>query len=291
MKEFILQSEFPCLVATDTFQKYLDPTDILTIKSDCVLVYPVENRNCLPFKLDLSSTCGKNYRFIEHDSKLYCFIFSSVIATRKTIEHFNIDGKDVDIFVSNNDLSIKCKDEEMTFPLPENSLEYVCKPVENFIAIWIKTKSYEMLFIYNPQTKVFKSYKGYNFKIEKAQISFSQKSKDFAKSKFDKKLILNKDEIKEETSSFQKENFFLQNETICYAFLDCILNQNYTLARELLSLNLKDVEDEKFKDFFGKFYKFFPLSPTKFVLIYNNETKVVVFTLNDKQITDFEFVL
>lgn len=289
MKEFDIQSEFPCLVVTDNLQEFLNPTDVLTIQSNYAYIYPAECKEILPFKLDFNKTISKNYRIVEDREKNRCFLFAPNVLSKKNIEHIKIGSTNVEVVLSKRDLKIKSDEEEISLPIAEYS-QYSCKSIENFLVLLLSNKKHEVLYLYNPKTKVFKAYKGKDFNFSKTEITFTYPLNDFAKSVFDKKLILNQNELKEENLSFKKENHHLQRETICYAFLECMLNKNYNLAREFLSSNFDNIENEKFNEFFGNFYKFFFLSSERYLLIYHTDNKIVNFKMENEKIIDFEII-
>ena len=85
MKTIELQSEFPCLIMTDDNQTFLNPTDIISIQSENILIYPVENRNILPFKINFNDKKSTRYRFFEIDNKTYCYLFAPAIINKKAI--------------------------------------------------------------------------------------------------------------------------------------------------------------------------------------------------------------
>ena len=55
----------------------------------------------------------------------------------------------------------------------------------------------------------------------------------------EKRIILKQDEITEINLSIENENYYLQEECICFAFLDCIMNENYSLAIGKKGQNVK----------------------------------------------------
>ncbi len=289
MKEFELQSEFPCLVVSDNAQEFLSPTDVITVCSNNVYIYPAECKEIFPFKINFENETAKNYRIIKDGEKVKCFVFSPLTLSRKNVEQVKVGSNIIKIILSKGEVVIKSNDEELSLPVTEH-VEYVCKAVENFVFLLLKNKKNESLILYNPKTKVFKSYKGKDFNLTKNEITFKAILTDFAKSSFEKKLVINKDELTEKTISFQREKYYLQSETFCYAFLECMLNKNFSLAREFLSSNFDNIEDTKFDEFFGHFYKFFFISPEKYLLVYKNENKIVNFKTDNGVIFDFEIV-
>ena len=290
MKKIELQTEFPCLIITDNEQTFLSPTDILTIDASSLLVYPVENKVILPFKVDLNKFNGKNYSIFEKNNMIYCFLFSANQLTKKAKSNIKIDSKEINVKVSQNEITISCETEEISFPIEDKLNQYTISTWQKHLQGILCFDKFDRLFLYNPKNGIFKTYKGKNFETNDNSISFDQTTSNFARCSLRKKLSLSSGEIKEEILSSQHQSYRLQEECIAYAFLDAIIQDNIPLAKELLCDELKDTESKKIRAYFGNFFKFFPLTSSEFVLIYQNECKPITFTTKDKKIIDFEFV-
>lgn len=288
MKNIEIQTDFDCLIVTDKENSFATPADILELTCPTFAVYPTNVKKILPFKVDISIPLNKNYRIVESEDKFYCFLFSSSTLSRKGIEKIKVGKNELEITISQTELEIKSNKERLYLMLDDIAKTYSLSSFQNFLLVHLHLVSEEQLVLFNISTSAVEVYKGKHFKVDDKTITFTEYKKDFARSESEKKLTLNGDEIKEEEISLSKENYILKEETICYAFLDCIKNGNFSLAKELLSSHLQSSSEEKFKDFFGTFYKFFPISFSKFVLIYPTETKTISFSLENKKIVDFE---
>ena len=123
------------------------------------------------------------------------------------------------------------------------------------------------------------------WKIKDKTICFHKKYKDFAKSELERVLTINGDNIIEETKQHHFEENKITSEKVCYAFLDCIKNKNYSLAKTLLKEN--EISETELASFFKNTLTFFPLSNTLFALIFPKETKTISFKLGNDKIADF----
>jgi len=289
MKKLEIQTEYPCLVSTENEQTFLSPVDILEVEASQLLVYPVESKNILPFKIDFEKPKGKNYYLLERDNKTFCFLYSLNLLSKKSISTIKVGSISVMVKISQSEILINCDKEELTFPVEENLIDYTLSSWQNHLCGLLKFKTFERLFLYNPKNGVFKIYKGKNFEI-KNEITFDQMLANFARSKISKKISLSNEELKEETLSSKHQNYHLQEESVCYAFLDSVLQNNFSLAKELLCEELKETDSNKIREYFGIFFKFFPLSSNEFVLIYKNQCKTISFTTKNNKIFDFEFM-
>ena len=288
MKKIEIQTEYPCLVSTESEQTFLSPSDILEIEASHLLVYPVENKNILPFKVDFEKPKGKHYSLLKRDDKFFCFLYSLNLLSKKNISTIKIGSLSAVVKISQNEVCITCDKEELSFPIEENLLDYSFSSWQNHLCGLLKFKNFERLFLFNPKTGKFKTYKGKEFVI-KDEITFNQNLPNFARCIITKKLSISNEEIKEEILSSEHQSYRLQEECICYAFLDCVLQNNLALAKELLCEELKETDSKKIREYFGNFFKFFPLSSSEFVLLYQNECKSISFKTKNKKIYDFEF--
>jgi len=285
MKKIKIHSEYQCLIYTENNQILLEDGESLELEDSNISIYPIETKNILTFKINFDSIDTKRYRIVEDENFIHCFLFCPIVISKKAIEKIKVAGMQLEITLSKTQLSIKSDIEQIDLPFELDLKEYVCKSIENFLVITANN----FLIVYNPKTRFFKTMKGTSFEFENNEITFCQNLSNFAKTKLKKRIILKQDEITEINLSIENESYYLQEECICFAFLDCIMNENYSLAKELLSSSFEDANEKDFINFFGKFYKFFPLSQTKFVLIYPQENKIINFKQENHKICDFGF--
>jgi hypothetical protein len=288
MKEIILQSEFPCLVVSEKQEVFISPEDKLKINDEEIYIYPVGDRQ-FSFKIDLACKNSKKYRFYETEENLYCFLLSNKIISKKVVHKQKINQKEIKLVIGSREITYQTDNEELCVPVEMQIGEYSCFTIENFSCIKLKNKNKEIIYLYNPEDSKLKIYKGNDFKIEKKEITFKHQFSDVASTITKKKLIFDKNSIKEEIieNNFAS-NYQITTQTICYAFLDCVLQKNYVLAKKFLHNNFSSITDEQFSEFFGEYYKFFPIDYNKFILIYNNENKIITFSVDENLILDFE---
>ncbi len=286
MKKIKLQSEYPCLIYAENKHFFLDEDEIIELEDRNIAIYPINSKDIIPFKIDFVYYKAKHYRIVEDENFVHCFLFSPIVVSKRAIEKVKIAGIQLEISLSRKQISIKSDSEQIDLPIESNIKEYVCKSIENFLVI----STSNFLVVYNPKTKFLKTYKGTSFELKNKEIIFCQKLSNFAKTKIEKNISFKEDVLSEKIVSIENNKYYLQEQCLCFAFLDCILTENYSLAQELLSSSFENVNEKDFVDFFGKFYKFFPLSTTRFVLIYPQENKIINFKQDNNKICDFEFV-
>lgn len=286
MKKIILQTEIPCIIFNGEEQTFVQNTEIVELENFDAIIYPICETKISPFKLSLKNQ--KNCRHIETENAIYFFIFEANYLSHSMIEKIKVSGENLEIEIGKDFLLIKKNSEKISLPLQFKVKKYEIKNIENFCLILLQNELNEMLCIYSPKNNEMKIYKGYNFKIEKEQVTFLKKYNDFSRSSEKIAIKFEKGKIIESFSDFHSENKNISPEAICYAFLDCVLQKNYNGAKTLLSSSLQDTNSEKIKDFFGSFAKFFPLENNSFALIYSSQTKVVRFKIENEKIIDFE---
>ena len=288
MKKIELQTDFDCLVVAENEQTYMSTTDIITLEKDTFFVYPVHSKKVLPFAVNLSNRVGRNYRIVELDEKICCFMFSTSHLSRKNVEKIKVGKETVEVLISKTSFEAKCSHYiSYEFDFPPKS--YKTMSWQNFLLLHFFFESEENMFVFNINTGEGKIFCGKDFVVNNGEITFVETIKDFAKTRQNKKVILENDKIKENTTPLSQEKFLIKPETVCFCFLECIKNKNFSLAKKLLSPSLQGIEEEKIEEYFGNLYKFFPLSYSRFSLIYPNDTKLIAFSLDQNLIADFEF--
>ena len=189
--------------------------------------------------------------------------------------------------VSSSEVKFETETEEISLPIEFSPKEYSCTQIENFLILEIKDLSKAKLFIFNPKTLYFKMLDEKNLAFEKSSISFDHVLKDFASTSLTKTLTFDKNTVTEKIISPKFADFRINENTVCYAFLESIINENYPLAKKLLAGKYSSIEDDQFREYFGKCIKFFHIKQNKFLLIYNDSNKIISFTTFQDQIEDF----
>ena len=268
MKEIEFQTDFPCLIITETENGLLSPGDNLLMSGVEFFISPLIP-NLPPFSINVSDNIGKNFRLISHENKNLCFLFALQALHKKVIEKQKIAGMNLQIEISSSDVTYTTETQKIVCPVDFSPKEFSCKVIANFSAVILTKASTSKLLLFNPKTNLFKIYKGKDFEVSTNKITFTQTFQDFAASTIDKVLNFEKDSFQEEIISSNISAYHLLPQTICFAFLDCVLQENYSLAKRLLANNFENISHEKFKDFFGKerFYEENKLSNSNCMLV------------------------
>lgn len=288
MEKFELQTEFDCLVATEKEQVFISSANTLILEDETFAVYPA-TRKVLPFVVNRSKKRGNNFCFLQNGNKTYCFLFASGLS-KKIVEKVKVEKEEVEVLISHSQIELKSKNDNRSFDFEERAKKYKVLSFQTFLIVHLFFSHYEQVILFCPSSSFCKSLVGTNFEFQNDTITFVEEPKDFAKSKITKKITLQKENIKEESTSLENEVFFTKPESVCFCFLECIKNQNFSLAKEFLSPTLQEGASDNLKDYFKKPFKFFALSLTEFALVYPEEVKTISFSLENVKIIDFELV-
>lgn len=286
MKNIKLSTEYDCLVVTPKFQQFLSTNESLIIEEyNPLYIYPISKKNIYPFKIDIINPNKEKYRLLENSEQINCFLFDCNKIKKYAIEKLSIAGNKLEIKICNNDISFHLNDNEFTLPISFTPIEYEIKSIDNFAIVLLKNKNLEKIILFNISNKSFYIEEGVDFEIKDKTINFCRKYKDFAKSEIEKTITISNDKINEEIRKTTFEENNTPPEKVCYAFLDCIKNKNFFLAKTLLKEN--GISEKQLADFLKNILTFFPLSTTRFALIFPKETKTISFKLDNNRIVDF----
>lgn len=285
MNEIEFQTDFPCFVLSQKQKEFLSPCEKLSLEGQEFFVLPLTS--LLPFCIHAQTMQGKNYKIFSYESKLHCFLFSVSQIAKTNIEKVKVGGETVTITISSSKVQFATEQQSVAFPLTFAPTEYICKNIGTYCVVLFTSPTKEFLYCYNPKTQKHKSFSGKEFAFEQNKVTFKQTFEDFASSILEKTLSFERDEIVESISSSTFSPNTLSPNAVCYAFLDCVMEENFSLAKTLLSKSLSTTENQKLQDYFGNYFKFFPLSQTCFALIYPKEIKTICFSVQDGKIVDF----
>ena len=289
MNEIVLKSEYPCLIVNENEQVFLEEHEILNLSTNKnVYIYPVSKQNLLPFKIDFSAK-SKFYHVFEYEKKFYCFLPSFTTISKKSIEKLKIDGKTLAISLCEKEMSFSLDDHTLTLPLHQVPNEYEISSIEDFAVMLLKNEDCEKLVLFNINNSSFKFYTSPHFEIKNSEIKFENKYKDFSNLSQNCTLKISKGKIDERKEDVKTPDISLNEQLLCYGFLDAIKEKNFLVAKKLLTSEKQNVEDEKLQGFFENFLSYFQLTPNVFAIIYPFKTKILHFKLSDGKISDFSF--
>ena len=297
MKNFVVRSEYNCLIKHESGESFLDENSQLIFDSpEKLLVYPLSktNKNSYPFVLDLGGTESSRFfkRFELREFDLF-FISSLPYVKNEIIEKVKIDQIEKKILISEDNLCFETENLKKTIPLTKNFDDYYIKTSGNLILLHLISET-ENLWIYNVKDSSLRHFEGKKIEILDERIIVTRELNDIAHHVLFENYELKDDLVQKVDSglkhSFESEVSVKNPKVIPIAFLEAVKYEDFELARTYLNENLSSVSNDHFKQYFKEFSKIIPLENNSFGLISHNSLKRFKFTLQNGKISEISEV-
>lgn len=292
MKNYIVRSEYDCLVKSSSGEELLDQnSQIVFDKPEKILIYPLKNsKNCFPFTIDFDGKHSSSlYRHFSLDDFDLFYISALPYIKKEIIETITTNNKTCKIYISEQEISFETDKIKKSFELQISFDTYSIDTSTNLILLKLSGKE-EYLWVFNIETTDLRVLSGSKIEKINSEIFVSKTINSICKHDLyevyelkDGNLIKNSEKLK---SNFL-ENSIKNPNVIPYAFLEAVKLNDFDLARSYLTDSLsKSATNEHLKSYFKNIQKILPLKETLLGTISSEGFYVYTFVIKNGRIEE-----
>ena len=293
MKSYELRSEYDCLVKNSNTESFLDSNSSLSFdEPEKLLIYPINsNKYSYPFSLLLDEE-EKNpfFKSFVYKNKKYIYLTTLPTIKNEIIEELNIDNKIYKISISEDYLCFSTNGSKKTIKLLNKFDSYLLHHENKYIILHLIGKVEDM-WLYNFEKNQLHHLSGKKIEKIENQILISKEVHDIANHELYETYEIGESDLIKRSSKikyFENSPQIMRNERVIpIAFLEAIQIEDFELAREYLSPELKENSSiEHFKKYFGNILNIIPLEDFVFAVITPEKTNILKFNIKDSYISD-----
>ena len=281
-----LKSSYPCLVCIGENYYDIDENDLLEIEDeDRIFIYPISyNRRNIPFYINLNDL-NKSEKFDIYEIDDYNLIFLNKFERIYNYikESLTFVNDKCDIKLSYQSVIFENKNNIVEYEIEKPFLSYRVFKIENFACVELDG---DKVYAFNMKSNRLYHFKGNEFEFEKDLIKLKDNLNDCEDRRKSCVYKFSEDKVNLEKSEFSHNDLHLNKEMSPYRFLEALKVKDYTFAKEFLSGNLNNIDEEQLSKFLGSVSNFYALTMKEYIVDSQGLKQLVRFDTSNGMIID-----
>ena len=282
----LLLTPYQCLVKNNNDEILLSPNETLLVDGR-LLVYPLEKFTPPPFSLDTSDLQRrKEYAFLKTDDETIVCLKSGTMVENFSIAKTTVAGQPCTFEIGEDKIVLTNRDTKKIIHLNSTFDKFTLSSRHNIVCLQLTSEDGNALVTINIKTNKTKVFYGKSIALANNTFSIQEETPLFH---INKSYKIDDEGLKQSSSS---TNVFNYNElTLPYCFLKALQEEEFDLAYDICSQELKDKIDKKaLKNFFGHVENFYCLSPIKYAVCCDGALKLCFLQVDNGKIIDIDLV-